>query len=372
MFDNTSDANKAVATRFIEVFNTDAWDLLPELVAPDFVLHHPMGGTMQLGPEGMAKVWSHFKAALPDSFHPIPVLITDGDYLANLLPTYGTFDGQPHQGIPPTGRWLEYGMVNMVRFEDGKIAEGWFGMDPLVELQQMGAAPTMPEREPTAFEQDNMDLYRTTFDQTDADLDTLAAFGEVVVALGPPQSARDANTRWLDIYRVTNGRLNHMYSNEFPTNPPHGGNPTADTELSRLVVKRLFEEVLAGHHLEMLSEIVSPDVLVHPTAMPCEATFYGPLAVGRWLGEQWEAFPDLTLIEAHTIAQGDIVVTRWTARGTSKGNFMMLPPTGEMVEFTGLSMYRIEDGLIAEIWDTRNTLGIMKQLNPNLGGDHHH
>ena len=104
MFDNTSDANKAVATRFIEVFNTDAWDLLPELVAPDFVLHHPMGGTMQLGPEGMAKVWSHFKAALPDSFHPIPVLITDGDYLANLLPTYGTFDGQPHQGIPPTGR----------------------------------------------------------------------------------------------------------------------------------------------------------------------------------------------------------------------------------------------------------------------------
>ena len=44
MFDNTSNANKAVAARFIEVFNTDAWDLLPELVAPDFVLHHPMGG----------------------------------------------------------------------------------------------------------------------------------------------------------------------------------------------------------------------------------------------------------------------------------------------------------------------------------------
>ena len=51
---------------------------------------------------------------------------------------------------------------------------------------------------------------------------------------------------------------------------------------------------------------------------------------------------------------------------------MMLPPTGEVVEFTGVSMYRIEGGLIAEIWDTRNSLGIMKQLNPDLGGDHHH
>jgi predicted SnoaL-like aldol condensation-catalyzing enzyme len=29
-----------------------------------------------------------------------------------------------------------------------------------------------------------------------------------------------------------------------------------------------------------------------------------------------------------------------------------------MVEYTGVSMYRIEDGKIAEIWDTRNTLGI--------------
>ena len=42
----------------------------------------------------------------------------------------------------------------------------------------------------------------------------------------------------------------------------------------------------------------------------------------------------------------------------------MLPPTGKIVQYTGNSMYRIEDGKIAEIWETRNTLGIMKQLNP--------
>ena len=116
---NTMKTNNAAATRFIEAFNTDDWDSVSQVVAPTFVLHHPMGGTNELGPEGMVAVWSHFKAALPDSWHPIPVMITEGDYLANLLPTYGHFTGDPHQGIPPTGKWLEYGMVNIVRLEDG-------------------------------------------------------------------------------------------------------------------------------------------------------------------------------------------------------------------------------------------------------------
>ena len=118
---NTSETNKVTATRFIEAFNTDDWDIVREVVDPGFVLTHPAAGTVHLGPEGMIAVWSHFKAALPDSWHPIPVTITEGDYLANLLPTYGHFDGEPHQGIPPTGKWLEYGMVNEVLPKDELI-----------------------------------------------------------------------------------------------------------------------------------------------------------------------------------------------------------------------------------------------------------
>jgi hypothetical protein len=34
-------------------------------------------------------------------------------------------------------------------------------------------------------------------------------------------------------------------------------------------------------------------------------------------------------------------------------------------------MYRIEEGKIAEIWETRNTIGIMQQLNPEMGGGQH-
>ena len=78
MMNKTIETSKVTATRFIEAFNTDDWDIVREVVAPNFVLTHPASGTVQLGPEGMIAVWSHFKAALPDSWHPIPVMITEG------------------------------------------------------------------------------------------------------------------------------------------------------------------------------------------------------------------------------------------------------------------------------------------------------
>jgi predicted ester cyclase len=288
-----------------------------------------------------------------------------------LLPTYGHFTGEPHQGTPPTGKWLEYGMVNIVRLEGGKLAEAWFGMDPLVEMQQMEAAPSLPPRQLSATEKANIELFQETINTAGLEFDNLTAFGDVVVALGPPQHAQDTTTRKVEIYRAVKGWLELVYSHEFTTNPPYAGDPSADTELSRAVVKRFFEEVLSGHDLDVLAEIASPHILIHPTAMPCEASYYGINGMGGWLGESWKAFPDLTVADTFAVAQGDIVAVRWTARGTSKGNFLMLPPTGDAVEYAGVSMYRIEGGQIAEIWETRNTLGIMRQLNPEIGGGHH-
>jgi predicted ester cyclase len=368
-----SETNKTAAARFIEAFNTDGWETVREVVAPGFVLTHPAAGRVQLGPEGMIAVWSHFKAALPDSWHPIPVMITEGDYLAVLLPTYGHFDGEPHQGTPPTGEWLEYGMVNIVRIEDARLVEAWFGMDPVVEMQQMGAAPSMPPRPLSEAEQANVDLYQRTLNVQGRALDTLTAFGDTVVALGPPQYAEGTTTRRVEIYQVDQGALTQVYTHEFTVDPPYPGDPSADTEQSRAVVKRFYDQTLIEHDLNVLPEIASPHILIHPTAMPCEASFYGIPGVGAWLGEQWNSFPDLTIADSFSVASGDIVAVRWTARGTSKGPFLMLPPTGEAVEYTGVSMYRVEEGKIAEIWETRNTLGIMLQLNPDLakGHDHH-
>jgi predicted ester cyclase len=367
----SQEANKATAARFIQGFNEDDWDAVRAVVAPGFVFHHPVGGTVEAGPEGMVSTWAGFKVLSPDSWHPIPVMIAEGDHVAVLLPTYGQFSGTGEHAPPPTGGRLDYGMVNMVRLEDGKLIEMWFGMDSLVEMQQMGVAPPPTPRPLSTRAEANLATFRRTVREGDNDFDNVAAFDDVVVAVSPPQKHRETRTRRVEIYRFDDDTATLAYMHELITNPSYGGDPRASSDISRAVVLRWIKEVLSGHNVAVMSELVTPNLLIHPTALPGEATYYGNGA-SVWLGEQWAAFPDLAVTDEFTVASGDIVAVRWTARGTNHGDYMGVPATGKPVEFTGVSMYRVEGGAIAEIWDTRNTLGILHQLNPNIGGHGHH
>jgi predicted ester cyclase len=205
-----------------------------------------------------------------------------------------------------------------------------------------------------------------------SDCDNVTAFGDIVIAFSPPQSSQTAATRRVEIHRFGGDDPGLVYRHEITTDPPYGGDPTVDTEMSRAVVGRWFEDVLRGHRRAAVTELAAPNILVHPTAMPCEAGYYASTGVEQWLEEQWAAFPDLALVDVVTIASGDIVAVRWEAHGTSRGQFLGVAPTGHSLDYTGLSMYRVEGGRIAEIWETRNTLGIMRQLDPRIGGGHHH
>jgi predicted ester cyclase len=365
-------ANKATAVRFVGAFNHDDWDTVREVVADNFVFHHPIGGTVEAGPEGMVATWVGFKRLSPDSWHPIPILIAEGDHVAVLLPTYGHFTGRSDQAPPPTGGRLDYGMVNMVRFEAGKLAEMWFGMDPLVELQQMGVAPAFPPRPRTPVEQANLAAFVSHSGLAPTEFDSVTALGDTVIACSPPQGSPSSATRLVEVHQFASDGHTLVYRHAIPTDPPYGGDPAGDTEVSRATVGRWFDEVLRGHARTALAELVSPNVLMHPTAMPCEAGFYASAGMEAWLGAQWAAFPDLAVVDDFSVASGDIVAVRWHAQGTSRGAFMGLGPTGQGVGFTGVSMYRVEAGRIAEVWETRNTLGILHQLDPRIGGGHRH
>ena len=73
-------------------------------------------------------------------------------------------------------------------------------------------------------------------------------------------------------------------------------------------------------------------------------------------------FPDVVSTIEDLIAEGDKVVARWRARATHQGEYMGIPPTGKEVEFTGISVYRIEAGKIAESWNVEDALGLMRQI----------
>jgi predicted ester cyclase len=73
-------------------------------------------------------------------------------------------------------------------------------------------------------------------------------------------------------------------------------------------------------------------------------------------------FPDVISTIEDLIAEGDKVVARWRSRATHQGNYMGIPPTGNRIEFTGISFYRIEEGKIALSWTVEDQFGLMQQI----------
>lgn len=81
---------------------------------------------------------------------------------------------------------------------------------------------------------------------------------------------------------------------------------------------------------------------------------------------QWKkwraAFPDLRFTIEDVIGEGDKVLTRWTLTGTQQGEFMGIPATGRAISVSGMSLDRIEAGLVVEGFDGWDALGLRRQL----------
>src|SRR5688572_11294676 len=67
-------------------------------------------------------------------------------------------------------------------------------------------------------------------------------------------------------------------------------------------------------------------------------------------------FPDVISTIEDLIAEEDKVVARWRSRATHQGDYMGIAPTGNRVEFTGISFYRIEGGKIVQSWNSEDRL----------------
>jgi predicted ester cyclase len=88
---------------------------------------------------------------------------------------------------------------------------------------------------------------------------------------------------------------------------------------------------------------------------------------GRGAYREYEAalrrgLPDLEGTLDFVVSAGDMVVARYTASGTHTGELWGVEPTGESGSMTGIAIYRLEDGRVAECWHEYDRLGMFQQL----------
>ncbi len=114
---------------------------------------------------------------------------------------------------------------------------------------------------------------------------------------------------------------------------------------NKTIAQRFNEDVWGRGDEAALEELLSPDFVDHG-ALPGQT----PDREGhkQILGVFRSAFPDLQVTTEEIIAEGDKVVSRWTARGTHQGELMSIAPTGKEVTITGIDVLRIAEGKVVE------------------------
>ncbi len=137
----SAEDNKALVRRWVEeCYNPGNLALLDELFASDFVNHDPVRPDVR-DLDGLKRLLSEQREALPDLLTTIEDLVADGDKVVKRFIFQGTQTGEI-LGIPPTGKRVTMTGMDMLRIADGKIAEIWWSYDALGLMQQLGLMPS--------------------------------------------------------------------------------------------------------------------------------------------------------------------------------------------------------------------------------------
>ncbi len=129
------------------------------------------------------------------------------------------------------------------------------------------------------------------------------------------------------------------------------------TQGNKEIVRRSVEEFWNTGDLAMIDRLYAAGYVEHGNVHPGNLQQFKQAAAASFA-----AFPDLRLTIEELVAEGDLVVKRWTARGTHRAVFHGIPATGKRFEVSGSDIYRIAGGKLAECWGLMDALGMMQQL----------
>jgi len=131
------------------------------------------------------------------------------------------------------------------------------------------------------------------------------------------------------------------------------------TEENKQIINYFIEEVINRKNLNAVDNIVSEDFIEH---IPFPGQGPGREGLKFVLNSMFTGFPDMKWMVHEQIAEGEKVVTRFTWRGTHKGEFMGIPATDKRVEVWGVVIDVVKNKLFAESRIIMDNIGLLQQL----------
>ena len=129
--------NKNIVRRYQEIYNSNQLDDLVEVVSENLLTPKIMAGIPH-GMEGAKAAHQIMLTGFPDYQTVIDDIFSEGDQVAARITMSGTNTGS-FMGIPPTGKFISFTGMYIVRIANGKIVEHWGEEDGVSLLMQLGA-----------------------------------------------------------------------------------------------------------------------------------------------------------------------------------------------------------------------------------------
>lgn len=133
----------------------------------------------------------------------------------------------------------------------------------------------------------------------------------------------------------------------------------SDTGVS--LIRRAIEAVNSGTLARAAPEIMAPDFVRHDLAQAFPE-FVSTAGVTDLMSLLRTSISDFQMEIVDIFSAGDRVATRWVMSGTHSGELLGAAPTGNAVEVNGISIYRIAENRIAEVWQLGDLAGLLRQL----------
>jgi steroid delta-isomerase-like uncharacterized protein len=131
------------------------------------------------------------------------------------------------------------------------------------------------------------------------------------------------------------------------------------TQQNKATVRDFIDGLFTKGDLGAVDTYLAEDFINHDPPLGVSADREGMRAAGAMIRAacpDWHS--DLHLL----VAEDDLVVERFTASGTQRGELMGVAPTGHTVSLPGINIFCLRDGLIVEWWGRLDELGLLRQL----------
>lgn len=139
----------------------------------------------------------------------------------------------------------------------------------------------------------------------------------------------------------------------------------SDLQTNKAIVRRIVDEFLNSRDTSVADELWHADYAWRPLSGDAEA-MDRETHKRDYNSDLRSIFPDLVKTVEEQVAEGDLVGTRCTMRGTNLGDQRTpmgdVGPVGKTISWTTLSMHRFDNGRVREGWIAYNPVAILQQL----------